>query len=187
MSVIAKAVSKNIVTSKAAEKGIWIVFFAYLTFAFSFVRVYTPVTPVPFTLQNLALFVSLYFLSSKHASLSQFLYISAGLIGLPVFAAGISGMLFLTGPTAGYLVGFVAAAFVMGKLMRLSGKIGFVKAALIFVAGDIIILTAGMLHLALVYKMGFTAAFAIGFAPFVAGDAIKIAAAASLFKFNRDK
>ena len=74
-----------------------------------------PFSPVPITLQTLAVLLSGALLGSRAGASSQLVYIAGGVAGLPIGAGGNSGIPWLTGPTGGYAIGFVAAAFVTGS------------------------------------------------------------------------
>ncbi len=77
---------------------------------------YLPFTPVPFTMQVLTVLLSAVMLGSRLALLSQLQYVFAGLLGAPVFAGFKNGLLLLSGPTVGYITGFLAAAFITGYI-----------------------------------------------------------------------
>jgi biotin transport system substrate-specific component len=93
-----------------------ITLFAALTAIGARVAIPLPFTPVPVTLQVLFPLLAGLLLGSKRGALSQAEYVAAGLAGLPIFAKGGSGLVYLLGPTGGYLLGFIAAAFVVGEL-----------------------------------------------------------------------
>jgi biotin transport system substrate-specific component len=78
--------------------------------------VYLPFTPVPITTQVLTVLLSGLFLGSRWALASQTIYIMMGIMGLPVFSGFKNGAAFLAGPTVGYVIGFMAAAFVTGYI-----------------------------------------------------------------------
>jgi len=102
-----------------------ITLFAALTALGARVTIPLPFTPVPVTLQVLFPLLAGLLLGSKRGALSQVEYVAAGLAGLPVFAKEGSGLAYLFGPTGGYLLGFIAAAFLVGELaaiMRASTK-----------------------------------------------------------------
>ncbi len=84
--------------------------------------IYLPFTPVPITTQVLTVILSGLFLGSRWALASQTLYIIMGLMGLPVFSGFKNAAVFLTGPTVGYVLGFLAAAFVTGYIYENSNK-----------------------------------------------------------------
>ena len=158
--------------------------FAALAFAGAMVKIYTPLSPVPFTLQTFFLFIAVYYLNPREIGISQSLYIMAGLVGAPVFAAGLIGGLAFVGPTAGYLAGFVVAGMIMVFMKEKMGKTVFSMAA-IFAVGSFVLLGMGTLHLCLVYKVPFTAAVISGFAIFVPAELLKIAAAAAYIKIKK--
>ncbi|MGQ9584721.1 MAG: biotin transporter BioY [Anaerolineae bacterium] len=89
--------------------------FGALTALAARVVVPIPGTPVPLTLQVLAVLLAGLVLGGERGALSQLLYLGAGLMGLPVFASGV-GPATLFGPTGGYLLAFPVAAFVAGRL-----------------------------------------------------------------------
>ncbi len=165
--------------SRQTERIIMMAIFSILTFAAAMIRIQTPFTPVPFTLQTFVLFLSVYHLSAKENGLSQASYILAGMIGAPVFAAGLTGALAIAGPTAGYLAGFIVAGMLMSFAVSKIKTLTYLKAVAVFSAGSMIILTLGTMHLAFVYGLGIEKAFAAGFVPFIAAEAMKIAAAAA--------
>jgi biotin transport system substrate-specific component len=107
-------------------------------------------------------------------------YLAEGAIGFPVFAGPAGGLAPLVGPTAGYLYGFVAAAFVTGWL----SERGWDRSVLwLFVAmafGHILILAAGFGWLAFGMKLGVEKAWLVGVAPFIATALIKNALGAAL-------
>jgi len=181
MSTLTAVLTRPIAINKSAERALIVALFSFLTFAGAMIRIQLPFTPVPITLQTLVLFMAVYFLDPKELGLSQLIYIAAGLIGTPVFAAGVAGMLALVGPTAGYLIGFIAAGIVM-PLIKSKVKANYFIMAGIFTLGTLIVYTLGAAHLVLVYKMSIPQAVLAGMLPFVAGDAVKIAIASAFYK-----
>ena len=140
-----------------------------------------PGTPVPQTAQTLAVLLVGVFLGPTLGVLSVVLYLLAGLIGLPVFADGASGAAKLTGPTAGFLFGFVLAAWLAGRWARLewarlerARSLAF--ALLGMVIAHCLLLFVGWLWLS--RSLGFERAFSLGVAPFWVGALIKSVAAA---------
>jgi biotin transport system substrate-specific component len=110
--------------------------------------------------------------------LSQFIYVLAGVIGLPVFAGGAGGLGVLLGRRGGYLIGFiVGGGYLTGKLVEMRKKPGFIWIALSCVAGLILIYILGVAQLSVVADLPLMRALAVGVAPFLIGDAIKIIAA----------
>ena len=121
---------------------------------------------------------------------SQVLYLSLGIVGLPVFAASATlppGALRLLGPTGGYLMAYPIAAFVTGYLAERGFDRRYITSVLAMFAGLVIIFLSGVTWLALVARtltgsapVGIQAALATGLYPFILPDAIKLAVAAGL-------
>lgn len=138
-----------------------------------------PLEPVPITLQTLAVMVLSAVLGSRLGALSQIMYLLAGASGLPVFASFKAGPAVLFGPTGGYLLAFIPAAFIIGLLAEKGWDRSLIKSAAAMLLGSIVIWTMGTLQLSL-YLGGLNNASFAGVLPFLPGDAIKIAAAAGL-------
>ncbi|MBA1333986.1 MAG: Substrate-specific component BioY of biotin ECF transporter [Firmicutes bacterium] len=149
--------------------------FAALTAIFAQISIPLPFSPVPITLQVLAVCLAAAILGSKLGTLSQLLYVAIGAIGLPVFAAGTSGIQAIIGPRGGYIIGFVLGAFVIGKIVERKSPPTLPVTMAAMLAGVIVIYFAGMLQLSVVTGMDLKAAFLAGVAPFVGMDVIKIA------------
>jgi biotin transport system substrate-specific component len=133
-----------------------------------------PFTPVPVTLQTLAVVLAGALLGSVRGTLAVGAYIAEGLAGLPVFAGGTAGISHLLGPTGGYLVGFLAAAFVAGLLAERGLARHWAGSLLVLAAGSVVLYVPGVAWLAAF--TGPSKAVALGFVPFVIGDALKLAA-----------
>lgn len=141
------------------------------------VEIPLPFTPVPITGQTFGVLLLGAALGARRGAATMLAYLAAGGLGLPFFAGGGSGVRILTGATAGYLAGFVLAAYVVGWLCE-RGLERSVRTSLIpFLAGTLVIYACGAAWLALVVG-GLGKAIALGVLPFLAGDAIKLAAAA---------
>lgn len=110
---ISVPVAKN---QSIAAKIAYTMVFAILMAISANTFTYLPFTPVPFTMQVLTVLLSAVMLGSRLALFSQLQYIFAGLLGAPVFAGFKNGLLLLTGPTVGYIIGFIAAAFITGYI-----------------------------------------------------------------------
>ena len=113
----------------------------------------------------------------KAGAASLALYIAEGALGLPFFAGGVGGLHVLVGATAGYLIGFIAASYVIGRLAE-RGLERTVRTSFIpFAVGTLIIYLFGVTWLALMLG-NLSKAIAAGLLPFIIGDAIKLIAAA---------
>lgn len=134
-----------------------------------------PFSPVPVTGQTLGVLAVAGALGLRLGTLSVCLYVIEGLIGLPVFAGGASGAARLIGPTGGYIVGFVAAAAVVGALMDRGWRSPLWKCGLAMVMGEVVLYSAGLLWLGR-FPMP-TGLLEAGFLPFLVGDAYKVVVA----------
>ncbi len=139
------------------------------------VSIHTPFSPVPFTLQTLAVLVVGAALGSVRGAVSMLLYLAAGVIGVPWFAGHSHGW---GGPSFGYLLGFVAAAGLVGALARHGADRHVVSTILVMVAGSLVVYAVGTVWLASDLHIGVAEAIKIGVRPFLATDAIKIGVAA---------
>ena len=142
-------------------------------------KVTVPFWPVPMTLQTLAVFLISAAYGRNLAVATVLAYLLEGAIGLPVFATG-AGLAYMAGPTGGYLLGFVAAAAIVGE----AADRGFDRNVfLLFGAmmlGEVAILALGALWLAVL--MGGEKALAFGVGPFIVTDVVKIALAATIIR-----
>ncbi len=100
------------------------------------------------------------------------LYVAQGLAGLPVFAGGKAGLAVLLGPTGGYLIGFIAAAFVTGWLAERGWDRRPLTTAIAMVLGNLVIYLLGVSWLAVF--VGISKAPLLGMVPFIPGDIVKI-------------
>jgi biotin transport system substrate-specific component len=146
-----------------------------------------PLQPVPVTLQTLFLYLAGSLLGGSLGALSQVLYVILGVIGLPVFSGGKAGLGVFLGPTGGYLIGFIAGAFVTGKIIEVRGKPGLVWIVLAMLAGTAAVYTLGVLQLVLIGKLSVGKAATVGVLPFLPGDVLKIAAASVITMKVKDK
>ena len=137
-----------------------------------------PFGPVPVTGQTFAVLMTGALLGSRRGSLAVLAYIAQGLAGLPVFAVA-SGPLALLGPTGGYLVGFVAAAYVTGLLAEKGWDRRIGTTILAMTLGNMVIYAFGLLWLCCLTGVK-TTVLTTGLYPFIPGDLLKIALAAAL-------
>lgn len=131
-----------------------------------------PFTPVPVTLQTLTVLLAGVLLGSRRGAAAAMAYVGAGALGLPLFAAGGAGLARLAGPTGGYLLGFIAAAFVTGWLAERGMDRRAATMVLAMLAGNAVIYACGLPWLALYVGLGNV--LALGLVPFIVGDAVKI-------------
>ncbi len=137
-----------------------------------------PFSPVPITAQTFVVLLMAALFGSKRGSATVLTYLTLGTLGLPVFAGGAVGIMRLVGPTAGYLAGFLAAAYVVGLLSERGWDRKLWTAATGMIIGNAIIYAAGILWLS--RFVGWEAVLRTGFLPFLPGDALKIVLATVL-------
>ncbi|MEJ6494361.1 MAG: biotin transporter BioY [Actinomycetes bacterium] len=139
-----------------------------------------PFTPVPLTLQTFAVLAGAAALGAERAVLAQVLYIALAVAGTPVLAGGASGREVVVGATGGYLIGFVLASYVVGRISSKGASTKSATTALAFVTGSLVIYTLGAPWLA--YTTGNTITWAVinGVVPFLVGDLIKAVAAGAV-------
>jgi biotin transport system substrate-specific component len=142
--------------------------------------IFIPLYPVPITLQTLFTALAGLLLGRYYGALSQVVYVLLGVIGLPVFDGGKSGLGILLGPTGGYLIGFIIGAWVTGAVARVQRNPGFLWLCLSVILGYVAVYAAGVTQLAMVAHLTVRKAVLVGALPFVPGDILKCAAAALL-------
>ncbi len=137
-----------------------------------------PLQPTPITMQNLFTALAAVLLGGYAGALSQVVYVLLGCIGLPVFAGGKAGLGVLFGPTGGYLLGFIAGAYVIGKLVEIRKNPGMAWIVMSILAGYLVIYTLGTVQLLFIAHLSPLKAILLGVLPFVVPDLIKLLAAA---------
>lgn len=176
LELVRRGLSREVVVSRRAVAAIGVgAVVACLTLG-AYARVPLPFTPVPITVQTLFVLVAGAALGRRLGTVSTSLYVLLGAVGLPVFTTP------WLGATAGYLLGFVPAAWVVGVLT--SGRRGASTRRLVLamVAGTLIVYLFGAGWLAFGLGLGAERAAAIGIAPFLVGDGLKLAAAVAFIR-----
>jgi len=132
-----------------------------------------PISPVPISFTNLAIYFTVMILGWKKGTVSYFIYLLIGLTGIPVFSSFTSGPARLLGPTGGYLIGFIFLAIISGLFIeKFNGKI--LMYVIGMVIGTLVTYAFGTIWLAYQAHMSFTAALMAGVIPYLPGDAVKI-------------
>lgn len=186
MSVI--AITRNTIVDRVVPKGIatdvaLIAAGAAITAVAAQISI--PASPVPFTFQTLTVLLVGAALGSIRGALSMVLYAMLGVLGLPVFAplsdgSHAVGLQAVMGATFGFVIGFVAAAFVVGFLAERNWSSHAVKMFVSYAVGSLVIYAFGVPVLAAVATNG-DIAIAIGImTPFLIWDAVKAVIAAAL-------
>lgn len=141
------------------------------------VKVYLPISPVPITGQTFAVLMLAALLGSRRGVLAIFAYLAEGALGLPVFAGGI-GLAALIGPTGGYLVGFIAVAYLVGRLAEMGWDRRVSTTIAAMLAGEVVLYTFGVCWLAIMTNI--RTALTVGLYPFIVGDILKVILAAAV-------
>lgn len=139
-------------------------------------QIEVPMWPVPVTLQTLAVLLVGGVLGSRLGALSLLAYLFEGAIGLPVFAGGGGSLAYFAGPTTGYLLGFVVAAFVVGWFCERGWDRKAGTAVFVMLLGTAVIYLCGLPWLA--QFTGLDKVLQLGFFPFIPGDILKAIVAA---------
>jgi biotin transport system substrate-specific component len=164
-----------------ARRVAGVVTFAILTAISAKIALPIPGTAVPFTFQPLAVILTGALLGARLGAASQILYLTIGLLGVPVFYAPVAGPAYLLGPTGGYLMAYPLAAYLTGRL----GGGGVARDALALLVGVATIYAGGVAWLAT--QSGWAAAVSLGLLPFVAADLVKVVVALGVTAMLRER
>lgn len=168
-------VSKNLWRTGAVVTGI------LLTALGAFVRIPLPFSPVPVTMQTFFVLLGGALVGARLSCLTQGGYLLLGTAGFPVFTGALAGAFYLTGPTAGYLIGFVPAGILAGLLMG-RRSLPYWRAAGCLLLADAVVFICGFLWLKVLTGGSFAQVMLIGVIPFIPGEFAKIAAAAAVYR-----
>ena len=171
---------RELVTNKTLCRIFGVLVFVILTALGAFVRIPLPFSPVPLTLQTFFVLLSGVCLGGPLGATSQLSYVFLGVLGLPIFANAGSGLLYLFGPTGGYLFGFVLASFLVGRFIKYN-RDNFFLTLCIFCIADLILLSCGVIWLKFLFGYSLTKLLFIGFIPFIPGDLLKAWGATLLY------
>lgn len=138
-----------------------------------------PISPVPISFTNLAIYFSVIILGWKKGTISFLVYLLIGFAGVPVFSNFTAGPAKLLGPTGGYLIGFIFLALIAGCFVdRFPGRIHMYVTGMVL--GTLVTYLLGSGWLAYQAGMTFQAALLAGVIPYIPGDIVKITIAAVL-------
>ncbi len=140
-----------------------------------------PGNPVPITGQTFGVLVAGGALGFRRGIAAAGLYVLLGIVGLPFFALGDSGIQVIWGATGGYLIGFILAAAIVGRLAELGWDRNLIGAVGAMLIANAAIYAIGVPWLAYVTHHDLGWAVTNGLTPFLAGDALKLALAAAAF------
>ncbi len=159
------------------------ILFAGITALSAQARFYLPFTPVPITLQTFVVLLSGLMLGSLWGMGAQIIYLFAGTFVFSLFSVNNPGIMAIFGPTGGYLIGFIMAAFLAGKLKNM--KLSYIRTiALLAIINFTCIYIPGIIQLGIFTNMlssmpKLFTLLQMAFFPFIAGDIIKIIIASS--------
>jgi biotin transport system substrate-specific component len=169
-------------TAQPVKRMVYAALMAALTATGAYIAI--PIGPVPIVLQNLFVMLTGLLLGGRWALISVGTYLLAGAVGLPVFAGGTGGIGKFVGPTGGYLLGFAAAAYLVGIIAE-RGRGRLAVDVLAMLAGTLVIYAFGVVWLKVATGLTLAKAISVGMLPFLIGDALKIAAAVPIARTLR--
>jgi biotin transport system substrate-specific component len=174
---------KNITTRQLILTSL----FAALTVALSFVSIRIPFSPVPITGQTFGVMLSGALLGSKLGALSQVVYLLLGVIGLPVFAGGASGLGTLFGASGGFLFGFPIGAYITGLMLEKKKNASTFYMAIAIAAGGILaVYLPGIAQLGRFVEGGIAGAFMM-MVLYIPGDIVKVIVCTGILKAFKAK
>lgn len=149
------------------------------------------VGPVPITGQTLGVLLLGAAYGAGMGTVTTASYVLIGALGLPVFTGANAGWAYLAGPTGGYLIGFILAAALLGRLAASGWSRSYVGTTVAMVLATVLIYLPGLLWLKTVLGVDWPEALAFGLFPFLMGDALKaavaVAALPTAWRFLRDR
>ena len=177
--------SQQIIKSKSITTNLVIAFSGSIFLALlARLSIPVPFSPVPITGQTFGILFLGATLGSRLGAFSVIMYIAEGIVGLPVFANGTAGFLYLFGPTGGYLFGFIPAAFLVGYLAEKGLTKSVINTLFSMIVGTAIIFIFGVSWLSV--TAGFGKALILGIYPYLIGAGIKILLATIIvYSINR--
>jgi biotin transport system substrate-specific component len=170
----------DVFSSSAVRDVVLVIVAALFTAICAQISMPVPGSPVPVTGQTFAVLVSGAALGANRGASSMLLYLALGLIGLPVYSDGASGVHVVWGATGGYIVGFILAAYVIGRLAEARLDRAPAKALPVFAVGSMVVFAIGVPWLAIAADMSVGQAIELGFLPFILGGIVKSLAAAAV-------
>jgi len=151
---------------------------SWLIAASAWIEFRLPFSIVPVTGQTFGVLFVAALLGSRLSTTAVIAYLAQGALGFPVFAGGAAGIPWLLGPTGGYLIGFIPAAFIVGFLAERGWDRRPLTAAGAMTVGNIAIYLVGLPWLALF--VGPVQSISQGLWPFIPGAVVKVALATAL-------
>ncbi|HSW36432.1 MAG TPA: biotin transporter BioY [Candidatus Limnocylindrales bacterium] len=140
-----------------------------------------PFSPVPFTGQVIGVLLAGALLGSKDGLLAVFAYLLLGAAGAPVFAMGRGGLFILLGPTGGYLLGFMPAAYLTGRLTETKADLSLWRTYGAMLIALVVIFLLGAIQLGLIMNFNIMQTLMAGVIPFIPLDLLKVVLAGLLY------
>jgi biotin transport system substrate-specific component len=175
------AIADHVVRGRAAANVLLVVGASLFIALAAQIAVPLPFTPVPMTMQPLAVLLVGVVLGSNRGAATAMLYLLEGFSGMPVFAQGHGGAMWAMAATAGFLWSYPLAAWVAGRFSELNWGATTLRAVVGMVAALAVIYIGGWSWLSILTTPA--VAFATGVAPFVIADIVKVAIAAALLPY----
>jgi len=177
MTTASAVISARVLPQTRNVTAVLVVGFALFTALMAQIEFPLWFTPVPITGQTFAVLLAGAALGWRAGLASQALYVGLGAVGLPFYSGGDGGWNVVTGATGGYLVGFIAAAALIGYLAEREQDRSIATAIPAFLAGSAVIYLFGVTWLAHSLGVGAIEAMELGMVPFIIGDLVKVALA----------
>ena len=134
-------------------------------------QIFIPIGPVPVNFTHVSIFIAAGLLGMKYGTISQVVFVLLGAFGVPVFSGFRGGMAVIAGPSGGFIIGYIACAFVVALVIsRLGTSVKALIPALF--AGWFVTYAFGLSWMMYVLNLNFTAA-ALSCVPFIPGDLVK--------------
>lgn len=168
------------------KKMILAAMFAAILGVLSQISVPLPFSPVPITGQTFGVFLTGGILGAAWGTTAMIVYLLLGLIGVPVFAQANAGLAAIAGPTGGYLLGFLAGVFTLGKFIDGTDEsCSYYRYVIGMLLALIITYLIGTLQLSYILHLDFHQGLVLGVIPYIPLDIVKLLAAAWLSKAVR--
>jgi biotin transport system substrate-specific component len=154
---------------------------ALLIYLTALISIPVPGSPVPVTGQTFGVLLVGGALGFRRGLAAVALYVLLGLVGLPFFAEGKGGLQVILGASGGYLIGFVFAGSLIGRLAELGWDRNLLGAVGAMLIGNLLIYVVGLPWLAVVTGWDASKTLKLGLEPFIVGDLLKLVLAAIVF------
>lgn len=157
---------------------------AFIIGMFAKIKISLFFTPVPIILQNSIAISYGSFLGAKKGSISVLIFVLLGIFGLPFFSDGAFGMQTILSVRGGYILSYVLAAFIVGKILQKNQNASEKLTGFTILLGHVIVLFGGFLWFS--YFVGPKNAFLLGVVPFIATDILKSIVITKLITFKNN-